>query len=170
MRRTTRAVARRWASACALALIGLLVALPSVTPAAAADPITITARGLLGGRFTTGEWAAVAVSLANDGAPVTGTLSADSESGEVRRTVELPAGSRKEVVLYVRPAAFTRELPIQFTSEAGSVTAEVERTIATVPVVPEGLRLPVASGVGRAAPVDPLEPPCTRKYPPASTS
>lgn len=126
MRRTTRAVARRWASACALALIGLLVALPAVAPVVAADPVTITARGLLGGRFTTGDWAAVAVSLANDGAPVIGTLSADSESGEVRRTVELPAGSRKEVVLYVRPAAFTRELPIQFTSDAGTVTAVAE--------------------------------------------
>src|SRR5690606_4895827 len=48
-------------------------------------------------------------------------------------------------------------------SPAGSVTAVVELTSAIVPVVPEGLRLPVASGVGSAVPFDPLDPPCTRK-------
>ncbi|MEO8247138.1 MAG: hypothetical protein ABI622_08480, partial [Chloroflexota bacterium] len=122
MTHTTRAATVRRASAAALALV-VVTLLAAVAPAAAADPVTIAARGLLGGRFTPGAWAAVSVSLTNDGAPVTGTLRADSASGEVRRVVELPAGSRKEVVLYVRPDAFAREVPVTFTSDAGTLTA-----------------------------------------------
>jgi hypothetical protein len=122
MRHHTRATALRRASAAALALV-FAALLGAVAPAAAADPVTIAARGLLGGRFSPGEWAAVSVSLTNDGAPVTGTLRADSASGEVRRVVELPAGSRKEVVLYVRPDDFAREIPVTFTSDAGTLTA-----------------------------------------------
>ncbi len=122
MTHTTRAATVRRASAAALALV-VVTLLAIVAPAAAADPVAIAARGLLGGRFTPGAWAAVSVSLTNDGAPVTGTLRADSASGEVRRTVELPAGSRKEVVLYVRPDSFAREIPVTFTSDAGTLTA-----------------------------------------------
>ena len=143
MRPTTRAVADRWAGACALALIGLLVALSTAMPVAAADPVTMSARGLLGGRFTTGEWAAISVSLANDGAPVTGTLRAPSESGEVQRPVELPAGSRKEVVLYVRPAAFMRELTVSFVTPAGTTSAiaqisGLDRSESTIALVGDG--------------------------------
>ena len=122
MRHHTRATSLRRASAAALALV-FVALLAAVAPAAAADPVTMAARGLLGGRFSPGEWAAVSVSLTNDGAPVTGTLRADSASGEVRRVVELPAGSRKEVVLYVRPDGFAREIPVTFTSETGTLTA-----------------------------------------------
>jgi hypothetical protein len=122
MRHTTRAAALRRASAIALAL-AFVTLLAAVAPAMAADPVTIAARGLLGGRFTPGAWAAVSVSLTNDGAPVTGTLRAASASGEVRRVVDLPAGSRKEVVLYVRPDSFAREIPVTFTSDAGTLTA-----------------------------------------------
>ncbi len=121
MRIPTRAITRRWASAGALAMLLVLLA----APVHAASPITMSARGLLGGRFEAGEWAAVAVSLANDGPPVTGRLVADSASGEVARAVELPAGARKEVVLYLRPAAFVRQLEVAFESDAGSVTATV---------------------------------------------
>lgn len=122
MRPTTRALTRRWASAVALALAFVsLAAVPP--PARAAGEISITARGLMGGRFTVGEWAALAVSLANDGAPVTGSLVAASGAGEVRRAVELPAGSRKEVVLYVRPDAFTREVTVRFATEEETISA-----------------------------------------------
>ena len=121
MRIPTRAITRRWASAGALAMLLVLLA----APVHAASPITMSARGLLGGRFEAGEWAAVAVSLANDGPPVTGRLVADSASGQVARAVELPAGARKEVVLYLRPAAFVRQLEVAFESDAGRVTATV---------------------------------------------
>lgn len=122
MRPTTRARSSHRASALALALA--FVALVAVTPpAGAAGEISITARGLMGGRFTVGTWAAVSVSLANDGSPVTGSLVAPSGAGEVRRVVELPAGSRKEVVLYIRPDAFTREVTVSFVTDAARVSA-----------------------------------------------
>jgi hypothetical protein len=44
----------------------------------------------------------------------------------VQRPVELPAGARKEVVLYLRPAAFTRQLAVTFESNAAPVTATAE--------------------------------------------
>ena len=139
MRDHTRAAAIRRASALALAL-AFVTLLAAVAPAAAADPVSIAARGLLGGRFTPGAWTAVSVSLTNDGAPLTGTLRADSASGEVRRVVELPAGSRKEVVLYVRPDAFAREIPVSFSSEAGTLStvaavSGLESSLTTIAMV-----------------------------------
>ncbi|HTE66602.1 MAG TPA: hypothetical protein VK736_10140, partial [Candidatus Binatia bacterium] len=77
-------------------------------------------------------------------APVTGYLAADSEDGTVRRFVELPAGSRKEVALYVRPASFARAIGVTFESSDGaqsSAEAEVrvlERTTGHVAVVGDG--------------------------------
>jgi hypothetical protein len=112
--------------------------------AAAADSITIQARALVGGRFEAGGWAALLVGLANDGPPVTGYLAAESEDGTVRRFVELPAGSRKEVTLYLRPAAFARAIVVHFESSDGpesAAEAEVrvlERTTGHVAVVGDG--------------------------------
>ena len=156
MRIPTRAITRRWASAGALAMLLVLLA----APVHAASPITMSARGLLGGRFEAGEWAAVAVSLANDGPPVSGRLVADSASGQVARAVELPAGARKEVVLYLRPAAFVRQLEVAFESDAGRLTATVElraldtsgATVAIVGDTAGALRAQLAArDVGRSA-------------------
>jgi hypothetical protein len=112
--------------------------------AAAADTITIEARAMVGARFEAGGWAVLSVSLANDGAPVTGYLAADSEDGVVRRFVELPAGSRKEVTLYVRPASFARTIAVRFESSDGSASVAeadvrvLERTSGHVAVVGDG--------------------------------
>ncbi|MGH2454723.1 MAG: hypothetical protein ACRDHD_00470 [Candidatus Limnocylindria bacterium] len=121
----------------------LLGAIPGVT--AAADPVSLQARTLMGGRFEAGGWAAVAVSLANDGEPVNGYLVAEGEDGTVRRAVELPAGSRKQVTIYVRPPAFGRTVTVRFTNEDGKqlATADgdvrvLERTTGHVAVVGDG--------------------------------
>src|SRR6185369_6735950 len=76
------------------------------TPVGAADAITVEARALVGGRFETNGWIAIAAALTNGGSPVTGYLAADGEDGTVRRFVELPAGAHKVVSLYLRPAPF----------------------------------------------------------------
>ncbi len=80
-----------------------------------------------------------------------GTLLADGAGPTaVSNVFEVPYPMRSTT--FAAPAAFP----------AGSVTGEVDRTSARVPVVPDGLRPPVASGVGSAAPFEPFDPPCTR--------
>jgi len=135
----------RAASRVAAAILLVTVLLATVTgSAAAADTITIQARALVGARFEAGGWAVLSVSLANDGQPVTGYLAAESEDGTVRRFVELPAGSRKEVTLYVRPASFARAIVVRYESSDGTepaAEAEVrvlERTSGHVAVVGDG--------------------------------
>jgi hypothetical protein len=149
----SRAVARAWprvvsAAIPAALLAATLAASLAVTlagRAVAADPVTIQVHSLVGGRFEAGGWAAVAVSLANDNAPTSGYVAAESEDGSVRRLVELPAGSRKEVTIYLRPAAFARTVEVRFESVEGSrlavASAEVrvlERTAMHVAIVGDG--------------------------------
>ena len=98
--------------AAAALLAGL--ALPAMAaPAGAADAITLEARALVGGRFESNGWIALAATLSNSGSPVTGYLATDGEDGTVRRFVELPAGAHKVVTIYVRPAAFVRTIAIR---------------------------------------------------------
>jgi hypothetical protein len=88
-------------------------------PVGAADAITLEARALVGGRFETNGWIAIAATLSNGGSPVTGYLAADGEDGTVRRFVELPAGAHKIVSLYLRPAPFVRAIALRFESAEG---------------------------------------------------
>lgn len=153
--------------AVAALLAGLLV--PAIAaPVGAADEIGMEARALVGGRFEASGWAALAVTLSNDGAPTTGYLAADGEDGTVRRFVELPAGAHKQVTLYVRPAAFVRTVELRFESidgtslAVGSVSLRVlERTSGHVALVGDGggnLRPQlIARGAGFPEPI-PLAP------------
>lgn len=109
-------------AAAILAAVVLSAFLPAF--AAAAGPVTLQARALVAGRFENGGWLAVSVSLENAGEPVSGYLAADGEDGTVRRRVELPAGSRKQVTLYVRPAAFARTVAVRFEDGDGTRHAE----------------------------------------------
>jgi len=151
----------RLASAVALAAL-LLSAL--TVPVAADDTIQVSVRALVGGRFEAGGWAALAVSLANDGAPVSGYVSAESEDGVVRRFVELPGGSRKQVALYLRPAAFARTVAVSFTDVNGNLLGQasvevrvLERTTGHVAVVgdPQGMLRPQLISRGEGFP-DPI--------------
>jgi hypothetical protein len=108
----------------ALAVLGALTFAP--LPARGATSVEISAHPLVGGRYEAGGWLAVVVSLVNDGAPTEGFVSAESTDGTARRFVELPAGSRKAVTLYVRPQAFARRLDVTFEAPEGSKTIELE--------------------------------------------
>jgi hypothetical protein len=92
----------------------------------AASSVEIEARALVGGRYEIGGWLAVAVTLANPGAPTDGYLSAETDGGLVRRYVEMPAGARKVVTLYVEPEAFQREVRVTYTEPNGAVNAATE--------------------------------------------
>ncbi|MGH2417064.1 MAG: hypothetical protein ACRDFY_01895, partial [Candidatus Limnocylindria bacterium] len=105
-------------------LLGALV-LPA-TPTRAASSVDIEARALVGGRYSVGGWMAIAVTLVNDGEPTQGDLAAATEEGAVQRFVEMPAGARKVVMLYVRPEAFQRRITVQYREPNGTVEAVVE--------------------------------------------
>jgi hypothetical protein len=106
--------------------IAAMVLLPAAQPARAASTVEIEARAMLAGRYEIGGWLAVSVTLVNDGTPTEGWLSASTDAGSVRRFVELPAGSRKAVTLYVQPGGFQRELEIQYDEPNGTVSTQVD--------------------------------------------
>ena len=150
-------------AAFAAVLVALVVAGIGVAPVRAASAVTIDARVLLGGRYESGGWAAVAVTLVNESAPTDGYVTAETDAGIVRRYVEMPAGARKVVTLYVRPGGFQRQLTVRYEEPNGTVetTAEVRvlevsgRQIAVVGD-PEGMLRPqLAGGPTQGAP-DPL--------------
>jgi hypothetical protein len=103
----------------------LLLTLVAVGAAAAASPVSLDVRPLLGGRFESGGWLALAVKLTNDGPPVAGYLLAGTSDGTARRPVELPAGARKQVTLYVRPQGFQRKIEVRFEKDT-EVLAKAE--------------------------------------------
>jgi hypothetical protein len=107
-------------------LLAALTLLVTAQPAFAASQVSIEARALVGGRYEVGGWAAVAVTLVNEGAPTEGNLTAEAEDGVIRRFVEMPAGARKVVMLYVPPEAFQRRVTIRYEEPNGTVEAVVE--------------------------------------------
>lgn len=108
----------------AVLLLGALL-LPAL-PVRAASSVDIEVRALAGGRYAVGGWMAVAVTLVNDGEPTQGDLAASTEEGAVQRFVEMPAGARKVVMLYVKPEAFQRRITVQYREPNGTVEAVVE--------------------------------------------
>jgi hypothetical protein len=108
----------------AVLLLGALL-LPAL-PVRAASSVDIEVRALAGGRYAVGGWMAIAVTLVNDGEPTEGDLAASTEEGAVQRFVEMPAGARKVVMLYVKPEAFQRRITVQYREPNGTVEAVVE--------------------------------------------
>jgi hypothetical protein len=106
-----------------LALAALLV---GVLPVHAASSIQIEARALVAGRYEVGGWAAVSVTLVNEGEPTEGYLTAETRSGVMRRFVEMPAGARKAVTLYLQPEAFQRRITVRYEDPNGSVESAVD--------------------------------------------
>ncbi|MBA2263271.1 MAG: hypothetical protein H0W10_01240 [Chloroflexi bacterium] len=106
-----------------LAMLGMLL---STLPVSAASSVGIEARALMGGRYAVGGWMAVAVTLVNDGEPTDGNLTAATQAGAVSRFVEMPAGARKVVMLYLQPEAFQRKITVEFQEPNGTVRDEVE--------------------------------------------
>ncbi len=106
-----------------LAVVAMLVPL---VPARGASSVSMEARPMLGGRYDVGGWAAIAVTLVNEAEPVEGFLSAETRSGTMRRFVEMPAGARKAVTLYVQPEAFQRRITVRYEEPNGVVESVVE--------------------------------------------
>jgi hypothetical protein len=103
-----------------------MVVLLAPLPARAASAVQIDARALVAGRYEVGGWLALSVSLANEGEPTSGYLVAETSIGTVRRFVEMPAGARKVVMLYVQPEAFQREVAVTYDEPNGAVNAKVD--------------------------------------------
>ena len=146
----------------AVVLAALALLLP-LLPARAASSVSIEARPLLGGRYEVGGWTAIAVTLVNEGQPTEGHLTAETRTGDMRRFVEMPAGARKAVTLYVQPDAFQRRITVRYEEANGAVEAEVElrvldQTGGQVAVVGDGAGnvRPQLSAIedGRAEPLD----------------
>ncbi len=146
----------------AVLLASVAMLLPLV-PARAASSVNIEARPLVGGRYDVGGWAAIAVTLVNDAEPVEGYLSAETRSGTMRRFVEMPAGARKAVTLYVQPEAFQRRITVRYEEPNGVVESVVELRVleqagGQVAVVGDGAGnvRPQLSAIedGRAEPLD----------------
>ena len=135
----------RLARLAAAVLLAASVLPALVAPVSAADAITLDARALVGGRFESNGWIAIAATLTNGGSPVTGYLAADGEDGTVRRLVELPAGAHKLVTLYLRPAPFVRTVAIRYETPEGASLATastdarvLERTSGNVAIIGDG--------------------------------
>ena len=134
-------------------LLALLIAAHAPTPARAASAVDIQVRSLLAGRYEPGGWAALEVTLANEGTPTEGWLISNTDAGTVRRFVEMPAGSRKLVTLYVQPSGFQRQIEVRYEEPNGTAlgTAEVrifEQLQDQVAIVGDGtgsLRAQIAS-------------------------
>lgn len=140
--------------------LALLATLLPAAPAHAASSIDIQVRALVGGRYEVGGWAAISVTLVNDGEPSQGNLSAETDGGTVQRFVEMPAGARKVVTLYVQPEAFQRRVTVRYEEPNGTVQGEVEVRVleqsgALVAIVGDGagsIRTQIAAGLDESAP------------------
>ncbi len=107
-------------------VLGMLATALAASPVRAASSVEIQLRALMGGRYDVGGWAAVAVTLVNEGEPTEGSLVAETDGGTIQRFVEMPAGARKVVMLYVQPEAFQRRITVAYQEPNGTVEAEIE--------------------------------------------
>jgi len=95
----------------ALALFGL-AGWPASTIAQTQSPFTLDVRAGYDGGYRMGEWFAVEINIGNDGPDVSGVLEwsfpGQPEEQTFQRTIELPRGARKRVLLDVFANGFAR--------------------------------------------------------------
>jgi hypothetical protein len=109
-----------------VAALVALVAMPLMAvPVQAASSVRIDARPFVAGRYEVGGWLGISVTLVNDGAPTEGYLTTVSATSVARRFVELPAGARKVVTIYVEPQAFAQEVQVAYEEPNGTVSVDV---------------------------------------------
>ena len=150
----------------ALVALGLAVG-PLAGFASGAGELTMEARVMLQGHARTGSWAAIEVTLANDGPPLRGELRLDA--GEQARTrfsmaVDLPTGSRQTYVLHAQPPAFGRTATVNLVvddrvvdnaSVAYLVHDQAQLVVGVLAERPQAIiaELDLPSSLGGAAPV-----------------
>lgn len=103
----------------ALMVVGLIALGPLALAGNAAGELAMTARILLQGHARTGSWAAVEVTVSNDGPSVTGELRIDGGSQSNARyamEVSLPTGSRQTYILHAQPPGFGRNVTVDLVS------------------------------------------------------
>ena len=124
---TQPAFRRRAPAVIGLALLLLAVIFPLLPGTTrAASSVGIEVRALVGGRYEVDGWAALAVTLVNEGVPTDGWLVAETGSGVARRFVEMPSGARKVVMLYVQPEPFQGEIEVRYEEPNGTVRSAAE--------------------------------------------
>ena len=103
-------------------------AAPEPTPG---SPVTMRAEPLLDGLVGIGSWAAIRVTLENDGPPVAGELrlASSRDASTYSLPVELAPGARQEHFLYGRTDAIARRFTVTFVSD------QVVQASLVVPVV-----------------------------------
>ncbi len=123
-----------------LVLIALLLLVPisavSALPAQAGS-VTMEVAASFAGHFKYGEWLPLRISLANDGPDLYAEVRAESTAAGAQTTyaaaVELPAGARKSLNLYVRPTSFAKAMRVRLVQVAapGSKGEEEGRELAS---------------------------------------
>ncbi len=121
-----------------LILLASIVVLTSLTPVSAQSPgVKMTVTPYLSGHVKYGEWLPLRVSLSNTGndidAEVRAEIAGSSGTAVYAVPVPLPAGARKEVVLYTLPSNFTKEIIVRLVDPQQQVLAEAKTTISTHP-------------------------------------
>jgi hypothetical protein len=129
--------ARLRPAALVAALVAALAALlPLALPPrglAAGPPgaaLRLEARAAFGGHFKYGEWLPVFVYIENGGADTAGEIQVRvtaTQGGAIYAApVELPAGARKRVPVYVLPNNFSRQLDVQFVDAGGQAVSSTQ--------------------------------------------
>jgi hypothetical protein len=120
-----------------LLLLSFVLALANVLPASAqSSGVTMAVTPYLGGHVKYGEWLPLRVSLSNAGgdlaAEVQTEIASSSGTAVYAAPAPLPAGARKEIVLYTLPSNFTQEIVVRLVV-GDQVLAEAKARVSAHP-------------------------------------
>lgn len=165
---------RRAAAAAALLALGAL-ALPTTvvgddaTPSPGNDPaITLTAEPMLGGAYKPGTWAAIRVTLDNQGPTVDGELRLTSSlagSSTFGRAIQLPTGARQEHVMYGEMGVLAGRFRLSLVSGSATLAsvnvamqsvASSQTNVVVVAEQPQDLVGPLKTAVDAIVPGTPI--------------
>jgi hypothetical protein len=116
----------RWISL----LLGSLLLVAGVRPAAAADPasIELTVQPFFEGNYRAGSWLPFRITVANDGPDLSAVVSVQAGSS-FATPLELPRGAEKSVILYARPLDEIRRIATVRVLVSGAELAKAEAAI-----------------------------------------
>src|SRR5690606_21459237 len=121
-----------------LLVIALLTGFAPPAQQASAPAITLAVEAGYDGLFRENEWFPLRVEISNDGSDVTGRVvvrpgrSGNAFSNTFSAPVEMPAGSRKTVFLYVTARSFATEVRVEFIDQEDIPLAEQSAVLRNV--------------------------------------